>query len=396
MLGHARQSAGTAGEGLFQYLAAFHWQAEVVQHGNAQGTDAHLAWPDLDNVLELPVQVKSTGHPISLRAKHKTLYLEPSAIRGWAARKPIIAICDLVGARAWWFDTDGADLPFAPKGRTPFRVPLINRVDGTTCNQIRLVALRRWYRSMDYPSLPRHLRNVRPDRFQGFIEDAYVQISQKDGHDRDVIALATTRFLQMSRQRGFASLDSLIEPMIDRARSTQQGGRSHSLTALLALLLPLDRTGLRTDLASDLSHIAEFAVTSHDFVHSEFGLLLAAKLAESGGAQETEHFYDLLGRARAMKKTRRFHAAAQRLAEWQPRAQPLTKALGARKIAMDLTRPSDISMDVFNRQDEALDAVARAIALGADNVSAEELRLIDHWTRYRADQFLEHHFGRAF
>ena len=85
----------------------------------------------------------------------------------------------------------------------------------------------------------------------------------------------------------------------------------------------------------------------------------------------------------------------RRLDQWLSGAEPLIKALGGEEMTAALTRASDITLDVFNRQDEARDAVDRAIELGSANVSAEELHLIDHWTRYRADQFLAHHLGRA-
>ena len=195
---NARRINGSAGEGLFQYLAAFHWRAEVVQHGNAQGTDAHLVWPDLPYGQQLSVQVKTTTKRVSARAKLVTLWLAPSKISGWAARRPILVLCDLNSACAWWLDTAVANIPFEPRKRTRFEIPLANRVDATSRDQIRRIAVDRWYRSIDYPSPPQRMRNVRPDAAKGAIEDAYDQIGATEGIDRDVIALATTRFLLKS------------------------------------------------------------------------------------------------------------------------------------------------------------------------------------------------------
>lgn len=394
-MGHDRRINGDAGEGLFQYLACFYWRAEVLPHPSAQGTDAYIGWHDLNSVERLPIQVKSR-RALPPRAKEFKLELEPAEIGGWAARRPILVLCDLSVGRAWWHDTKNDHLPSNPKASTTLRIPLVNLIDATTRDPIRNIAVQRWRESTHYPSLPARLTGVKQDTLEHVIQDAYAEIRKMEFLDRDVVALSVARLLERSRCVDHPSdLNNIMMPMIDRIGCAEQGGRSHSLAALLSLLLlGSQRDELRTDLRADLSRVAKFAVTSGDFVHPEFGLIIAARLAEAGKPRDFECFKDLLEKAASMNQTERFREVARNLALWEPAEQPLWAVLGPRRLGAQISRWSNEASQPFNRQEQAEDAVARAIDCGAAALTSEDLQLIDHWTRYRADQFLRHDLGR--
>lgn len=393
MAGHARRINGDAGEGLFQYLACFHWRADVLPHSQGQGTDGYIGWHDLE-IPNLPFQVKST---VRLRAGSTkfSLSLEPSKIRGWSARRPILVLCDLNTARAWWLDTKELYIPSDPIRPIKRSFPLTHPVGESTRNDIRSIAVSRWRESVGYPSLPERLRGMKDDRLEGLVEDSYVEIGRREGLERDAFSLANARVVQLSRFNNLPSdLNRLIEPMVKRIESREQGGRSHSLAALMgALFRESPRPGLRTDLGSRVADVAEAAVTSGDFVHSEFGVITLGRLVELAPNEYSERFRDLLGRAADMEQTERFHAVVRRLKSWEPAKRSLRDALGRQWITKSITRWSDGTVDAFNRQVEAEEIVERAIKLGAKHLSPEELELLDYWTRYRADQFLQHDLG---
>jgi uncharacterized protein (DUF2384 family) len=287
-------------------------------------------------------------------------------------------------------------VPSDPKEWTSFEFPVANRVDASTKAGIRRIAVGRWYRSIDYPSLPLELRGLAHSDAEKVIKDAYSQIGSETGIERDALAMAVTRFIQLSRlPPASRCIDEILDPMIKRANSNEQGGRSHSLTAMLALLLRSDERHLPTDVRPELATVAEFAVTSDTFVHPEFGLLIAAKLAEEDPRSYLESFLDLLGRATEMRQTHRFKAVVQMLATWQPRRERLRRILQSHDINKALMRLTDPSVDVINRQEQAASAIERAIDQGSARMTREELILIDHWTRYRADQVLQHDLGRV-
>ncbi|HEY5720820.1 MAG TPA: DUF4365 domain-containing protein [Allosphingosinicella sp.] len=392
-MGYDRIVNGNAGEGLFQYLAGFLWRAEVRPQAQGQGTDGELCWPDLPVTQRLLYQVKSRRTTTSRTASIR-VPLTPSEIRGWAARRPILIVCDLNRASAWWLDTTGL-VPSDPQSNMTLKVPKANRVDASGMDAIRRIAVERWYESVGHPKLPKRLRNLRPDKIERTIKNVYLDISSSSGIRRDVIAMAVTRLLRRSGKAVDRShLDVLLNPMIERVNNRTAGGRSHSLSALLALLLPDDAPELRTDQAAALADIAEYALFSRDFVHSEFGLVLAAKLAEVGRPTDIDRFHDFRTRAVALSQGPRFYATVGKLDDWEPGRAPLSRIFALATDRKELVRPTAISDDVFNHLAVAKVAVDRALAIGAANVSPEELVLIDQWTRYHADQYFYHDLGR--
>lgn len=393
-MGHDSPINGDAGEGLFEYLACFLWRAKVLRHPTAWGTDTYIRWHDLTDSMDLLVQVKARKR-LGASSKSIELSLRPSEIRGWAARRPLLVLCDLTNARAWWLDTDDLWVPSEPIEKWPVTFSLAHPVDETTRNAVRSIAVARCRESLSYPSLPKRLRGMKDDRLEGLVEDSYAEIGKAKGLSRDAIALANARVVQRSRVDNLpADLNRLIEPMVKRIESKEQGGRSHSLAALMGVLLRENpRPGLRTDLGSRVADVAEAAVTSGDFVHSEFGMITLARLVEFVPNEYSERFKNLLSRAADMNQTERFHAVVGRLKLWEPAKQSLRDALGQQWISKSITRWSDRTIDAFNRQVEAEEIVERAIRLGAKHLSSEELKLLDYWTRYRADQFLQHDLG---
>ncbi|NML08342.1 hypothetical protein [Sphingomonas sp. G-3-2-10] len=190
-------------------------------------------------------------------------------------------------------------------------------------------------------------------------------------------------------------MDELIGPMVDRIESKDLGGRSHSLAALIHLLLLGEgRQAARTSLTSDIRRPVEKVVVSGTFVHAEFALIVAARLAEAG---DSNHFgfLDYLLKASATRdQTERFKNTARKLARWKPWEAPLSLVLPTAKINSAIARWSSNNFDVAEQQDAARQIADQVATAVASSVSSAQLDIFDHWTRYRADQFLQHYLGR--
>jgi hypothetical protein len=228
------------------------------------------------------------------------------------------------------------------------------------------------------------------------IRESYEEIARSDVCDRDHVALALARFLYRT-QPAIAPGDvkALIEPMIHRLLSKELGGRSHSLAALMALLVTSEDQNMPAScLPSELATVAEHAVTAGDFVHAEFGLIVAAKLAEARSASSVGFLKHLLSIASGKSRTERFQRIASKLTNWTRDSGPLNRVLRRRMIGDAISRRTDMNQFVWDRQDDVQAVINRILAVGPAGVTSDELSLVDQWTRFRADRHLQHELGR--
>ena len=393
MTGHRNQIIGDAGEGLFQYLASYLWNARSLPHPQGEATDTYIYWPDLPEAGRLVVQVKAVER---VTPSNSFVRIRPSAARSSLHLRPLAVLCELSTGRAWWQDTNDESFRFPHSVELRIPIDRSRPVNETTRREIRRLTFKRNHRLRlaSRSPLPPNLRSVNFDSVMGLIEEAE-QERTDDVIRRDGVALALARIVYATCQRlTAAQAVAIIERLLRRVAAKRPGGRSHTLGALVAILYKhplLDSP----EVGRELEQVARFAVGAGDFIHAEFALLIAARAAEMRDKPDVEHLRDLISVASSKSRTKRFERVATKLGPWHPGQHPARMIFRSSTLIPSVIRRSDESLGILECKDEANRAVVRILTHGAAAASAVELRLVDQLTRLRADEILWDELGRS-
>ena len=391
-MGKESRQIGSHGEDLFGFLID-HWGAHWVHTPSAQGTDGYLEWDDLPGV-RLWVQIKTRRKRNKKNAREDCLLVQinkADTLKAWSTYGPILVVCVLEEARAWWLDTLPNLYPWIPPSPHTFQVPFNQPVDESTRKAVLHVALTR------PRSLPLFVRSTLPTRIalnlplhiiKEIVEFAYRDMQSMGVLERDVTALAVARLIHLEIiPFTVKGLDFFLELVSDRLLSREWGGRSFTLGALSSLLYPKITNKFDPAFISTLTRAATRAIEQRTFVNPEFGLLIAASLVQHFPERNdlpglVEHLVKMVA---ANPQNLQVESIARRLHDWLDRRWvPIEGLFPVGWLTDQVIRPIEQDAEVFLDLEAADNAVNHILKNGVMGATPEELNLIDQLTRLKA------------